>query len=251
MSSNKLQINVSNSQNESINQAVEYLLELIASFDAVKKDFISIGLTGGSLIKLFSNAAVAQKEKFLKYSSKLKFFFADERFVPFSSTDSTYKCYVDNQFFDQLNIPAENVYAIKADADNVSQCADDYEQRLSTLLNSNRGFDILILGHGPDGHICSLFPGHRLFTEEQSRVVVPIDDSPKPPPQRVTITMPIVNNSSQILFCSYGESKAEIIRQIVNDRNDSLPAAAIKPTSDDTVVAWFIDKDAAKLLNFC
>ena len=80
----------------------------------------------------------------------------------------------------------------------------------------NNGFDVLILGHGPDRHICSLFPNHRLFTEKQSdRIVVPINDSPKPPSERVTLTLDVVNNSSFILFGSFGESKASFIKQIL------------------------------------
>ena len=146
-----------------------------------------------------------------------------------------------------MSIPVENIYAIKADAENVDKCAEDYEERIKPLLNSNNGFDVLILGHGPDGHICSLFPNHRLFTEKQSdRIVVSINDSPKPPSERVTLTLDVVNNSSFILFCSYGESKASIIKQIVIDKDEKLPSAAVKPVNS---VKWFIDKDAAKLLD--
>ena len=245
--SSKNTVNVSNTTNESIDEAVVYLLEIIENLiDKENKAFVTIGLTGGSLIKLLSNGVIKHKERFLNYSSKLKFIFGDERFVPFTSEDSTYKAYVENNFFENLNIPNENVYAIKADAENVEKCAEDYENRIKPLLNSNNGFDILILGHGPDGHICSLFPNHRLFTDRQTKIVVPIDDSPKPPPERVTLTLDVVNQSSFILFCSYGESKATIIKQIVLDKDETLPAAAVKPINS---VRWFIDKGAARLLN--
>ena len=238
---------VSNSQTESIDEALTYLLEIIEKLiDKEEKKFVTVGLTGGSLIKLLSSGVGKYRERFLKYSSRLKFIFGDERFVPFTSEDSTYKIYVDNKFFEQLNVPSENVFAIKADAENVAECAEDYENRIKPLLNSNNGFDILILGHGPDGHICSLFPDHKLFTEKQTKLVVPISDSPKPPPERVTLTLDAVNNSSYVLFCSYGESKAAIIKQIILDKDEALPAAAVKPVHS---VKWYIDKGAAKLLN--
>jgi 6-phosphogluconolactonase/glucosamine-6-phosphate isomerase/deaminase len=105
--SSKTTVNVSNSQSESIDEAIVYLIEIIENLiNNEKKSFVTIGLTGGSLIKLLSNGIGKHTEHFLKYSSKLKFIFGDERFMK------------------------------------------DYEERIKQLLNSNNGFDVLILGHG-------------------------------------------------------------------------------------------------------
>lgn len=72
-------------------------------------------------------------------------------------------------------------------------------------------FDLLLLGMGPDGHTCSLFPGHELL-KEQSLLIAPISDSPKPPPKRVTMTYPLINHASAILIPINGKSKAEMIK---------------------------------------
>lgn len=103
---------------------------------------------------------------------------------------------------------------------------------------------------GPDGHTCSLFPGHDLFTNasSQTRIVLPISDSPKPPPQRVTLTLNYVRNSRNLVFFACGAGKADMIKRILVDKDESLPSTMAAPKSATGVLKWFVDKDAAKYL---
>lgn len=69
----------------------------------------------------------------------------------------------------------------------------------------------MLLGMGPDGHTCSLFPGHKLL-EETDALVAPIADSPKPPPQRITMTYPLINNAKLCIFALSGQGKADMVQ---------------------------------------
>lgn len=64
---------------------------------------------------------------------------------------------------------------------------------------------------GPDGHTCSLFPGHSLL-KETHKLIAPIDDSPKPPLKRITMTFPLINNAKCCMFAISGKSKADMVK---------------------------------------
>lgn len=170
--------------------------------------------------------------------SRWNFFFCDERVVPFDSNDSTYGEYKSNligkipisedQFIKinpdlsgkimfQSKIQFFNFFFYKISFILIAEdAAKDYIKKMSVFFPPDRVpcFDVLLLGLGPDGHICSLFPGHKLLNEA-SLWVCPINDSPKPPPSRITLTLPVINNAKKCIFAVTGSSKAEIIKVII------------------------------------
>lgn len=239
---------VSENVQKTIKALIERILGSIESLSS-NRSFITIGLSGGSLIEQLSGEIVNYLDKFKPHSQKLRFLFCDERFVPLDHKDSTYYGYKINKFFELLQIPDEHIYYIKANASSVEQCAVDYESRIKPLLNENNGFDILLLGIGPDGHTCSLFPDHKLFLEAktQTQLVLPISDSPKPPPERVTLTLPFINNSNFLFFCAVGEGKADMLKRILKDADLTIPSANVRPNKNGKLV-WFLDEPAGKSL---
>ncbi|XP_035139479.1 6-phosphogluconolactonase isoform X1 [Callithrix jacchus] len=147
----------------------------------------------------------------------------------------------------RLAIPESQVITINPKLP-VEEAAEDYAKKLSQAFQGDSipVFDLLILGVGPDGHTCSLFPDHPLL-QEREKIVAPISDSPKPPAQRVTLTLPVLNAARTVIFVATGEGKAAVLKRILEDKEENpLPAALVQPHTGK--LCWFLDEAAARLL---
>jgi 6-phosphogluconolactonase len=181
---------------------------LKAQSDAVaKRGSFTIALSGGSLPNNLKPLSTIEGIEWDKW----QVFFADERIVPLDHPESNYAACA-KSFLDSVPIKREQIHTIdtslfteqtktdptsdpkdKDAAENEAlEIADEYEQQLVSIFagaNSARypTFDLILLGMGPDGHTCSLFPGHELLTESV-RWIAEVEDSPKPPKRRITFT---------------------------------------------------------------
>jgi len=213
-------------------------------------DQFTVAISGGSLPKLLAQGIVGDNVHPSVASidwKKWHVFFVDERFVALDHDDSNYKgC--QEKLFSKVPIQPENIYNIDPNAANVEAAAEDYKAKLvrifgtsSTLAESPPKFDLMLLGMGPDGHTASLFPGHELLNEN-SKIIASIDQSPKPPPQRITFTYPVINAASNTFFVCTGAGKAPNLKKVLTSNptdSDALPSARV--TGD---ITWFVD-DAA------
>ena len=95
---------------------------------------------------------------------------------------------------------------------------------------------------GPDGHTASLFPNHPILNNDDELVTF-IKDSPKPPAERVTLTMKTINQTKHKIVIATGESKSTIIKEILIDKNEIYPIGQVKN------LIWFIDQLAASKLS--
>nr|XP_023920940.1 probable 6-phosphogluconolactonase 4, chloroplastic [Quercus suber]POE99755.1 putative 6-phosphogluconolactonase 4, chloroplastic [Quercus suber] len=213
----------------------------------------SVVLSGGSLINSLRKLVEPPYIDSIEWS-KWHIFWADERVVPKDHEDSNYKLAYDG-FLSKVPLLPGNVYSIN-DALSAEGAAEDYETCLRHLVKSNvvdisaasgfPKFDLQLLGMGPDGHVASLFPGHPLVKENEKWVTF-IKDSPKPPPERITFTFPVINSSAYIALVVNGANKAGAVQNALGNSQNSekLPVAMVSPEGE---LAWFLDTAAASKL---
>ncbi|ORY63424.1 6-phosphogluconolactonase [Pseudomassariella vexata] len=215
-----------------------------------------IGVSGGSLPKTLAQALLlppSSNDDKVRWD-KWEIFFADERAVPLDHEDSNYAL-LKKELLDRIPAGAGQPTVHPIDAQYLSdtqELADQYEQLLVRSFASRDSvklpiFDLLLLGSGPDGHTCSLFPGHALL-RETSAWVAPIDDSPKPPPRRITLTLPVVTHAVKVAFVATGGGKKEIMKRIF-EQGDGLPCALVNEATGERC-SWFVDTAAVEGVSF-
>ncbi|KAI1435500.1 nagb/rpia/CoA transferase-like protein [Xylaria sp. CBS 124048] len=222
----------------------------------IRHGAFKVAVSGGSLPKTLALALLAEPasaEDVVKFN-KWEIFFADERAVPLDHEDSNYAL-VKKELLDKIP-PSQGqpvVHPINANLlHDTQELADHYEQELVGSFAQRDSvklpiFDLLLLGSGPDGHTCSLFPGHELL-RENAAWVAPIEDSPKPPPRRITLTLPVVTHALKIAFVATGASKKEIMKEIFEVGN-GLPCALVNEAAGDRC-SWFTDNAAVEGVQF-
>ena len=216
-----------------------------AADTAVKeRGIFTIGFSGGSAAKMLCDSLPNASTDW----SKWRVFFCDERHVSFDDPECTFTFYKNN-LMSKVPLSGDQVFPLNPDI-SVEKAAEEYVTAIRKVFpgDSLPRFDLLVLGMGPDGHTCSLFPGHPLL-DETSKLAAPITDSPKLPPCRVTMTFPVINNAACIVFASCGAGKAEIVQQVLESKADvpPLPAARVRPSNGQVV--WILDKTAASKLS--
>ena len=218
-----------------------------------------IAVSGGSLPATLAAALLAPSDGSdddTPLFAKWEVFFADERAVPLDHADSNYKA-VREAWLDKIpaHLGQPRVHAIDtALLIDTQELADAYSQALMSSFAAKDSvrvpvFDLLLLGCGPDGHTCSLFPGHALLREEDAWVLA-IEDSPKPPPRRITLSLPVVVAAARIAFVATGAGKREILKQILeSEEGRELPCGLVNAQGGDKV-SWFTDKAAVEGVSF-
>ncbi len=212
-----------------VSAAASEAIELISTH-LLEKGSCNIALTGGTLGGQFADALVEKLNTYADDFSGLHIWFSDERF---DSADSPLRN--SQPVRKALKNSSVTVHEVKSTDDgvNVIEAAAAYEAELLNIT-----MEICVLGLGPDGHVASLFPNH--WNSQLTARAIPITDSPKPPPQRVSFSMNFINTSDEVWIIATGEGKAPAVTQIV-EGDQSIPAGHVMATQ---VTRLFVDTEA-------
>ena len=198
--------------------------ELLAS-----QDVVNLVVTGGTVGIL----TLAKLREISFDWSRVHIWWVDERFVEKASGDRN-EIQARNAWLDHIEIPAENLHPFPASDEGLS--LDDAAAAFRSVVEGIR-FDILLLGIGPDGHVASLFPDHSAVGE----LVVAEHNSPKPPPQRLSLSYDAINSAREVWFTVAGADKADAVSVAFGDDPASLPVGRVRGV-ERTV--WFVDATA-------
>lgn len=161
-------------------------------------------------------------------------YWSDERQVALDDPASNYAM-AKAALLDQVPIPPEQVFPLVGDPLPALR-------RLPTDQAGRPRFDVIHLGLGEDGHTASLFPGSPALAERQALVYY-VHDAPKPPPDRVTLTLPAINAARAVLFMVQGATKREALERVLRG-DPAVPASHVRPA--DGELDFIVDQTAAR-----
>ncbi len=209
----------------------------------------SLALSGGSTPRRLYRLLASDSEPALPWEH-IHLFWGDERWVPADDPESNFAL-ARETILNEVDLPRENIHPVPTDSETAEEGAVRYEQALRTFFASpgdtrdSSTFDLVHLGVGEDGHTASLFPDDPALLETE-RWVLPVTSPPwRPPRERVTFTLPLINTARTVLFTASGSAKREVVRSIVLDQTGGekrYPAGMVKATED---LVWYVDEEAS------
>ncbi|WP_297851028.1 6-phosphogluconolactonase [uncultured Corynebacterium sp.] len=222
---------------EASTRFVDTIAEIIASdTGGVHGDGIArvVFTGGGAGIKLLSRLVRAKNLDW----SRIHVFFGDERNVPVYDPDSN-EGQARYALLNHVHIPEANIHGYRPANRTLEEAAEKYSDVLEQ--HAPKGFDLHLMGMGGDGHINSLFPSSAQL-QETEKLVVGVDDSPKPPAERITLTYPAIARAEQVWLLVSGAEKTDAISHLLDEKvSDEWPVTRIPGLAKTTL---FVTEDA-------
>jgi len=216
------------------------LMEDAAREAVAGRGAFSMAIPGGSAAELLLPALIPAAIDW----EKTQVFWVDERMVPAADPTSNFGA-AKAAWLDRVPLSPERIHRMRGEAPVPVQAAAEYAQLLRAQLGDPVKLDLVLLGMGADGHVASLFPGHRLLRAWDREVAV-LDDAPKPPARRMTLTLRTLAAARRIVVFATGSAKAAAVAEALHDEDSELPVALA--ILGEAQVTFLLDPDAASKL---
>ncbi|WP_232549368.1 6-phosphogluconolactonase [Propioniciclava soli] len=229
------------SSTELVEAVAERLLERLETLRADPEKVVQLCLTGGRTATRVYTALTERLDASTLDTQRLELWWSDERFVATEDPDR-HAGHVLAILAGKLSMRSDLTHPMPA-ADGLADsaaAAASYGKELGET-----GFDICLLGMGPDGHVASVFPDHPSF-EAAGHPVIGVTDSPFPPSERISLTVPTLNRSAEVWFLVTGDEKADAVRRSVAG-DPTVPAGVVRGSVHTW---WFLDRPAASALPY-
>lgn len=232
--------------------AAEYIAEL-AETAVNERGIFSLVLSGGSTPRLLYEYLA--REEFVQRMDwqHTHVFWGDERCLSPDHPDSNFALAFET-LISKAPLPLENVHRVSTEEELPKTAAKEYERTLREFFQDAApgksslafpSFDLILLGLGQDGHTASLFPGEPALEEKTRWVVAVAGTSASPPVERITLTLPVINQARHVLFLASGSEKRDVFQKIFKSPESAAqlyPAAKVQPAG---TLLWFVDETLA------
>lgn len=204
-----------------------------------------VALTGGSMGSAIIAAVAKVPGRSAVDWSRVRVWWGDERYLPAGDPDRN-DTQNDDAGLTELGLDPAKVHRAAGPDTSQSPEASAAAYGESIREFGQKAWDVVLFGVGPDGHVASLFPHHPAQRIEDA-IAVAVHDSPKPPPDRVSLTFECFERSHEVWFLVAGPDKADAVAAALAPGADrwDVPAAGVRGT-DATL--WLLDADAASAL---
>lgn len=204
---------------------------------------VHVALTGGTVgIQVLAAIAEDPLHTAIEWGS-VHLWWGDERFLPRGDAERN-ETQAREALIDRLPIPVVNVHPVPApeETPDVHAAAGAYGAEIATVIGDEGAFTVVLLGVGPDGHVASLFPGSATL-EHHGPGAIGETDSPKPPPERVSLTLDTLRAAEEVWFVAAGEGKSAAVAEVLSGGSE-LPAAQV---TGRRRTLWLLDVAAAPI----
>jgi 6-phosphogluconolactonase len=202
-----------------------------------RREAFIVALPGGSVASAFCPALATLTIDW----ARVEMFWIDERAVPPDHSDSNYAI-ASRLLLVPARVPLARIHRLHGELPDLEQSARRASDELKSVAGDPPHLDLVLAGVGEDGHVASIFRSSGAGRQSCRDPVIAVYDAPKPPPRRLTLTLPVLANAGAVVVAAFGASKAPAMRNALNEASASTPVAELLRRAPSSLV--LLDREA-------